>query len=192
MLLAFTVAAAMVSAPALAQKAKPQAKQDKTEHKAEKKTPSSKVAAINPSGGAQPTLLGQYGDWGAYTASPNGRKVCFALAKPVKATTEPPNRPRDPTYMFMSTRPAEKVTNEVSVVLGYGLKPSSDAMVEVQGNRFAMYTQNDGAWIKNAAEENKLLEGLRKGADVVVRGESSRGTKTVDTYGLKGLSQALE
>lgn len=191
MLLALTVAAAMVSAPAFAQKAK-QAKQEKTEQKAEKKTSSSKVAAINPSGGAQPVLLGQYGDWGAYTASPNGRKVCFALAKPVKATTEPPNRPRDPTYMFISTRPAEKVTNEVSVVLGYGLKPSSDAMVEVQGNRFAMYTQNDGAWIKNAAEENKLLEGLRKGADVVVRGESSRGTKTTDTYGLKGLTQALE
>lgn len=192
MLLALTVAAAMVSAPAFAQKAKPQAKQEKTEQKVEKKTPSSKVAAINPSGSAQPTLLGQYGDWGAYTASPNGRKVCFALAKPVKATTEPPNRPRDPTYMFISTRPAEKVTNEVSVVLGYGLKPSSDASVEVQGNRFAMYTQNDGAWIKNAAEENRLLEGLRKGADVVVKGESSRGTKTVDTYGLKGLSQALE
>ena len=31
---------------------------------------------------AQATLLGQYGDWGAYTASPGGQKVCFALAKP--------------------------------------------------------------------------------------------------------------
>jgi len=28
----------------------------------------------------QATLLGQYADWGAYTASPDGGKVCFALA----------------------------------------------------------------------------------------------------------------
>jgi len=198
MLLAFTVAAAMVSAPALAQKAKPQAKPEKTEHKTEhkaekkKSSTSSKVAAVNPSGSAQPVLLGQFGDWGAYTASPGGRKVCFALAKPTKAVTDPPNRPRDPTYMFISTRPAEKVINEVSVVLGYGLKPSSDAQMEVSGAKFAMYTQNDGAWIKNAAEENRLLEGLRKGADATVHGESTRGTKTTDVYGLKGLTQALE
>jgi hypothetical protein len=39
-----------------------------------------KPAAI--SGGAEPTLIGQFGTWGAYTATPNGKKVCFALAKP--------------------------------------------------------------------------------------------------------------
>ena len=33
-------------------------------------------------GGAEPTLIGQFGTWGAYTATPNGKKVCFALAKP--------------------------------------------------------------------------------------------------------------
>ncbi len=33
-------------------------------------------------GGAEPTLIGQFGTWGAYTAMPNGKKVCFALAKP--------------------------------------------------------------------------------------------------------------
>src|SRR5262249_41475660 len=31
-------------------------------------------------GDTQPTLLGQYGDWGAYTAAPGGAKVCFAFA----------------------------------------------------------------------------------------------------------------
>jgi len=55
-----------------------------------------------------------------------------------------------------------------------------------------MYAQNDGAWIKNAAEEPRLVEALRKSADVVVRGESAKGTKTTDVYSLKGLSQALD
>lgn len=143
-----------------------------------------------PTAGA--TLLGQYGDWGAYTASPGGKKVCFALAKPASSSTNPPNRPRDPAWLFVSTRPAEKVKEEVSVIIGYPFKPNSDATVEVGGSTFAMYTQNDGAWIKNAAEEARLVEALRKGSDVTVRGESGRGTKTTDTFSLKGISQALD
>src|SRR5262249_11733633 len=47
-------------------------------------------------GGVQPTLLAMFGDWGAYTASPNGKKICFALAKPSHSQTNPPGRPRDP------------------------------------------------------------------------------------------------
>src|SRR5262245_26536605 len=87
--------------------------------------PGTQSAATAPAiGGAQPTLLGQYGDWGAYTASPGGKKLCFALAKPAKAATNPPNRPRDPAYMFISSRPAEKVKDEVSIVIGYGFKPA--------------------------------------------------------------------
>ena len=70
-------------------------------------------AAAAAAGGAEPTLIGQFGTWGAYTATPNGRKVCFALAKPSSSKTNPPNRPRDPAYAFVSTRPAEKVVNEV-------------------------------------------------------------------------------
>ena len=68
---------------------------------------------------AQPTLLGQYGDWGAYTATPEGKKVCFALAKPKSSTTDPAGRKRDPAYIFISTRPSEKVRNEISVIIGY-------------------------------------------------------------------------
>src|ERR1700758_4044148 len=59
-------------------------------------------------GAAKPTLLGQFGDWGAYTASPGGKKVCFAIAKPGAAETRPPDRPRNQPYMFISTRPTEK------------------------------------------------------------------------------------
>jgi invasion protein IalB len=146
--------------------------------------------AAAPTAGA--TLLGQYGDWGAYTASPGGKKVCFALAKPASSATNPPNRPRDPAWLFISTRPAEKVKEEVSVIIGYPFKANSDASVEVGGTTFAMYTQNDGAWIKNAAEEARLVEAMRKGADVTVKGESGRGTKTTDTFSLKGISQALD
>jgi hypothetical protein len=180
-----------------------QSAQQKTAPKAAPAKPAAKSAApardakqaAPPSaatGGAEPTLVGQFGTWGAYTATPNGRKVCFALAKPSSSKTNPPNRPRDPAYAFISTRPAEKVANEVSIMIGYTLKPGSEGSVEIGGARYAMYTQGDGLWIKNAAEEDRLVEALRKGADATVKGVSAKGTETTDVFPLKGLAQALD
>ncbi|HVV41251.1 MAG TPA: invasion associated locus B family protein [Nitrobacter sp.] len=155
--------------------------------------PPARAAAKPPAvGGAEPTLIGQFGSWGAYVATPHGKKVCFALAKPSSSKTNPPNRPRDPAYAFVSTRPAEKVTNEVSVTMGYPLKPGSEATLEVGGASYAMYTQGDGIWIKNAAEEERLVEAMRKSADFTVKGVSGRGTQSTDVFSLKGLSQALD
>jgi hypothetical protein len=139
----------------------------------------------------QPTLLGQFADWGAYTAAPGGKKVCFALSKPKSSQTNPPNRPRDPAYIFISSRPSENVRNEISVIIGYPFKPASDATAEVGPTKFAMYTQNDGAWIKNVAEEQRMIDAMRKGADLIVKGTSGRGTQTTDQFSLKGLNEAL-
>lgn len=178
------------SAPANASSAKAAPKAD-AKSSAKGAAPA-KPAVPAAAGTAEPSLIGQFGTWGAYTATPNGKKVCFALAKPGSSKTNPPNRPRDPSYAFISTRPAEKVANEVSIMIGYTLKPGSEGTVEIGGSRFAMYTQGDGLWIKNAAEEDRLVDALRKGADAVVKGTSAKGTETIDTFPLKGLAQALD
>ena len=144
---------------------------------------------------AQATLLGQYGDWGAYTASPGGRKVCFALSKPTSQQDNPPNRrtATNAVYLFVSTRPDEKVANEISIlVTGYAFKANTEATMTIGGGGFPMYTQNDGAWVKNAAEEARLIEAMRKSADAVVKAQTSKGTATTDTFSLKGISQALD
>jgi Invasion associated locus B (IalB) protein len=159
---------------------------------APKPVPAKPEAKPAVAGSAEPTLIGQFGTWGAYTATPNGKKVCFALAKPSSSKTNPPNRPRDPAYAFVSTRPAEKVTNEVSVMIGYTLKPGSESTLEVGGASYAMYTQGDGLWIKNAAEEERMVDAMRRAADATVKGMSAKGTETTDTFSLKGLSQALD
>jgi invasion protein IalB len=150
------------------------------------------TAAPASAQGDQPTLLGSYGDWGAYTATPNGKKVCFALSKPKTSQTNPPGRKRDQAYLFISTRPSENVRNEVSVIIGYPFKDKSDATAEIGPTKFAMYTQKDGAWIKNVAEEARMLDAMRKGSDLTVKGTSGRDTQSTDQFSLKGLAQALE
>jgi invasion protein IalB len=143
-------------------------------------------------GEGQPALLQQFGDWGVYAGLTSGKKVCFALAQPASAQTNPPNRPRDPVYLFVSTRPAENVRNEISVIIGYPHKPGTEATADVGTAHFSLQTQSDNAWLKNAGEEERLLDAMRKGSDLVVKGVSGRGTQTTDRYSLRGLGQALD
>lgn len=143
-------------------------------------------------GGVKPTLLEEYGDWGAYTASPNGKKVCFAIAKPTSSETKPANRPRNPAYMFISDRPADKVTNEIFIIIGYPFRSNSEAKAEIGSTTFGLYTQGDGAWVRNASEEAHMIELMRSADTMLVKGMSSRGTQSSDTYSLKGLSEALD
>jgi hypothetical protein len=190
--------ALLCGAASFAQTAAPKAAKSDT---AKSPPAATKSAAAKPepakpppsmTGGTEPTLIGQFGSWGAYSATPNGKRVCFALAKPTTSKTNPPNRPRDPAYAFVSTRPSEKVANEVSIMIGYMLKPGSESTLEVGGASYAMYTQGDGLWIKNAAEEDQMVQAMRRSADATVKGMSAKGTETVDTFSMKGLSQALD
>jgi hypothetical protein len=182
----FSAALAQAPAPAAA----PPAAKPAPKAPAAAAPPATPAAA--PAGDAVPTLLGQYGDWGAYSATPNGRKVCFSIAKPKSAQTNPAGRKRDHAYVFISNRPSENVRNEVSVIIGYPFKDKTDATAEIGADKFAMYTLNDGAWIKNVAEEARMVEAMRKGSDLTVKGVSGHGTESTDQYSLKGLSQALD
>src|SRR5262249_1097681 len=137
---------------------------------------------------APPVLLGQYAEWGAYSARSGGSKICFAIAKPSSVQTTPPGKPRDIVFFFVASRPAENVRNEVSVRIGYAL---TAATVKIGPPKFPIYTQSDGAWIKTLAEQARLVETMRKGGDLVLTGTSS-GMQSIDRYSLKGLSQALD
>jgi hypothetical protein len=198
LLLACAVALVLAAAPASAQRSRDSAKsgaassQTTKGKQAAKPAAAAKSAAVTPAGNSKPSLLGQYDAWGAYAATPNGRKVCFALAKPASSQSDPPNRGRDPAFVFVASRPADKVKEELSVVIGYSFKPSSEASLAVGPAKFAMHTQNDGAWIRQAGDETRLIEAMRKGSDLVIKGTSGRGTQTSDTFSLKGISQALD
>src|SRR3974390_2615488 len=96
-------------------------------------------AAATPT--EQAVLLGQFGGWGAYKATPGGKKVCFALSKPTSAAIEPSSKKRDSSYAFVSTRPAEKVKNEISVIVGYAQKPGHDATATIGSANYLLSTQ---------------------------------------------------
>jgi hypothetical protein len=55
-----------------------------------------------------------------------------------------------------------------------------------------MYTQDQGGWLRNTAEEARLIDTLNKGQQLVVKGTSAHGVQIADYYSLKGLSRALD
>ncbi len=135
----------------------------------------------------KPELLGSFGDWSAFSVQ---GKTCYALGSPKER--QPKAKVKDTqAYVFISTRPAEGVKNEVAVNLGYSTKDNGNAIADVDGDMFELVTKGNNAWVKNTAKEKEFVESLKGGSKLVVKASSSKGNSTTDTYSLKGLSEAL-
>ena len=145
-------------------------------------------AALAPAGGlGQATLLGKFGNWGAYAVY-GTQKQCFALSS-VLASGKSESRT---AYLFVSTRPSEKVLNEVSFTSDYDIKPGSDGTLEIGGNSYAMYSQQRGFWIKNIAEEYRIIENMRTNSQIVINGTKTDRSPKRDVYSLNGFAEALD
>jgi hypothetical protein len=137
-----------------------------------------------------PNRVGTFKDWSAYAYSDKRGKVCYSASQPKSQAPQGVNR--DPTYFMITARPTENVRSEVSVIIGYRFKNGSKVTVDVDGQKFTMFTKEDGAWIENAAEESSMIEAMKKGRAMTVSGTSSRGTVTTDNYSLSGISASLD
>lgn len=140
---------------------------------------------------AAPRLLEKFNDWSAYINEDGGQKLCFVISQPTSSVMNPAGRNRDPGFFFVSFRPSENVNGEISVAYGYPLAPNS-TRAEIGSDTFSLYARDESAWIENSAEEAKLVDAMRAGAAMKVYGTSSRGTSTVDTYSLSGITAALQ
>ncbi|MBO6756787.1 MAG: hypothetical protein JJ902_10715 [Roseibium sp.] len=136
-----------------------------------------------------PTLLKQHKDWAAYSLASGSGKVCYALTKPTQML--PADRNHGDVFFFVTSRPAEGVSSEPSLLVGYPLKDQSAVTADVDGTAFSLFTNNDGAWVDNAATEAQLVAAMKAGREMTVRGESSRGTKTTYRFSLSGVTAAI-
>lgn len=156
----------------------------------EKKGPDTKKGGKSAGpGGAQATLLANFGDWGAYASQQGRSKICYALAKPKE---QQPKDKRSPAYLFVSFRPSENVRNEVAVVMGLATRDGGAAEAVIGKSTYALVTKDQNAWIKNPAEENQVVATMSKGQTLVVKAASKSGTKVTDSYSLNGFGPALD
>lgn len=159
---------------------------------------------------AKPALIGSYGDWKVYHSASGKTKICYLLSQPKKR--EPEDADRDKAYAFISERPAEHVRNEVSFVMGFDVATAGDLKEKKRGKKskksddseadaptlaigdaeFDLAPKGSDLWIKNPAEEGKVIEEMRKGANLVIKAAARKGGRMKDTYSLTGFGQAVE
>jgi Invasion associated locus B (IalB) protein len=144
--------------------------------------------SCTPAWADNPTLLHKYKEWSAYAAS-GTPKVCFAISQPKSMT--PKKIKRGPVYFYISRWPADGVTNEVSVKMGYPFGTGAKATLTVGTAKFDLFTKDEGAFVEKVDTELGLVEAMKKGSTMKIDGKSARGTATSDVYSLDGLSDAL-
>jgi hypothetical protein len=147
------------------------------------------AAAKTETGKTETKRIGTYQHWDAYEYLNNGTKLCYLHSQPQKK--EPASVKRGEIYILVTHKPKEHIRNEVSIYFGYPLKESLPAEAVIDGNAIDMFTHEEAAWAADTATDQKLVLALQKGRSLVVKGTSTRGTRTTDTYDLSGFTNAL-
>jgi invasion protein IalB len=139
--------------------------------------------------GAKRQFLGSFQNWDAFTERRgHNEKVCYIISVPKKKL--PKNVRRGEVYVMVTHWPAAKIKNQVSVILGYPARKGSTVSFSVDKQQFKMFIDDDRAWAWNTRQDNRMTAAMKKGARFVVKGLSSRGTKTTDSYSLSGFTAA--
>jgi hypothetical protein len=138
---------------------------------------------------ANPKSLGRFRDWESFSESEQGQKICYALTSP--KTSKGQYRARDPVFIMITRRPAERVQDEVSAIAGYTYQSNSKPVISVGNRKFSSDAVRDIAWPK-LKDGGKLVAVMKGGSSLKLAGTSSRGTVTEDTFSLLGFSAALK
>jgi hypothetical protein len=148
---------------------------------------------VAASAGAQnPKSLGTFDSWTAIELPEKSSKVCYMVARPAKSLPE--GAKRNDVLLTITHRPAAKQRDEVSFQAGYPYKAGAPVTVEIEKKKFELFTKPeadpDAAWSRDAAMDKALVEAMRGGKSVLVKGTSARGTDTADSFSLAGFSKA--
>jgi len=143
--------------------------------------------ALAAAAAEQPKTIGTFEAWEAITFDEGGSLVCYASSEPVQAEGDYTKRGK--VYALVTHRPAKKSLGVVTIMAGYAYKEDGDVTAAIGGRTFTLFASGEAAWADDATDP-KLVAAMKGGREMVVRGVSSRGTKTTDTYSLAGFGRA--
>ncbi len=138
-------------------------------------------------------IVSEKADWAVYEdADP---KECWALAAPKETVNTRDGRvvtvTRSQMLLMTFYRPGAGVDAQVTFTGGYPFAPGSTVNLNVDGSEFELITQGEWAWPESKAQDAQIVKAMKAGAQAVATGRSARGTKTKDTFSLKGFTAAV-
>ncbi len=132
--------------------------------------------------------IGTFGDWKAFSYEGPDGKLCFISSQPKRA--EGKYSQRGEIYVHVTHWADSGSVNEVSFTAGYTHAPGSEVDVSIHRRKFSLFTEEDTAWAQDTKTDAAMVQAMRSGNRMIVRGKSKRGTLTKDTYSLMGFTKA--
>tara|TARA_B100001175_G_C19130832_1_gene458874 strand:+ start:65 stop:535 length:471 start_codon:yes stop_codon:yes gene_type:complete len=132
--------------------------------------------------------MGKHKDWETYVMTNEKGKVCFAQSKPILQA--PKTDSRD-SRLFISFRPGEKITNEISITAGYEFNKKNLVTAKSGKNNYKFdLIQDNFAWMTSDKLEKKMIKTMKKGSRIMITGHNQNGSQTIDHYSLLGFTKA--
>ena len=102
-------------------------------------TAASALVVLSTAAVAQtPNRLEQFNDWGTYSYTAGGNKVCYVLSTP--KTKEPASVNHGDIFFLVSQKPGQATAYEPQVVMGYPMREGSKVTVTVDARKFTLFT----------------------------------------------------
>tara|TARA_B100001123_G_C14712371_1_gene789675 strand:- start:96 stop:602 length:507 start_codon:yes stop_codon:yes gene_type:complete len=132
--------------------------------------------------------VGKFKDWETLIIKSNNQLVCFAQTKPILQS--PKNNPRE-ARLFVSFRPNEKISDEISITAGYKFNNKNSILAKSGKKKYKFdIAQENFAWIADNKQEKKMIKTMKKGSRIMVIGYNLKGSQTIDHYSLLGFTKA--
>ena len=134
--------------------------------------------------------MGTHKDWETYVINSDKGKVCFAQSKPVLQAPKTSSRE---ARLFISFRPAENITNEISITSGYDFNKKNSIKAISGKNRYTFdIVRENFAWITDNKFEKKMIKTIQKGSRIMVKAHNLKGSQSIDHYSLLGFTKAYK
>ena len=148
------------------------------------------TALISQTNAEEVKKLGKHKDWETYVINDSKGKVCFAQSKPVLQA--PKNNPRE-ARLFISFRPGENISNEISITSGYNYNDKNSITAVSGKNKYKFdIVQENFAWITDNKFEKKMIKTMQKGSRIMITAYNLKGSQTRDHYSLLGFTKAYK
>ena len=132
--------------------------------------------------------LGTFKDWEVIMISDESNKVCFAQSKPV---LQSPKKSDREARLFVTFRPAEKITDEVSTTSGYEYNSQNSIIASSGKSKYKFdISQDNFAWISSNKIEKRIIKRMKKASRIMVTAYNKSGSQTIDHYSLMGFTKA--
>lgn len=134
--------------------------------------------------------------WCVFAEPPTNPTECWGVSVPKETVnTDSSGRikavRRGEILLFVTYRPGSS-NPSISFTGGYPFAQDTPVTITIGDDKFEMFTDGEWAWPLSTEDDAKILAAMKRGADALLTGRSTRGTITKDTFSLFGFTAVAD